>query len=244
MKNKKKFVISAILTIFLGFIAEKFLNPVLEIGYSYFLKIGSLFIKSFSDSVYQSISDGFSKEPYLRFTFLLIIMFVLGMTTVYLQFCNYYHSRMDKLIKLHSNINSPTCEHSKNTDDSSQSPLPPVENNKQEENTSSIKIKTLSEKIYEEACVLRKNFKKITTIFTIYGFFVSFFSLFIYGKQVFINSSITKTLSNIEIVSPYISETEYKSLKSDFYSIEDKKDYDLLNKNIAKIASDNSITLK
>lgn len=64
------------------------------------------------------------------------------------------------------------------------------------------------------------------------------------GKLQFIQSSKTKTLSNIEIISPYISDIEYKTLKSNFYSISKKDDFDELTKVIQSIADANNVRLK
>ena len=50
--------------------------------------------------------------------------------------------------------------------------------------------------------------------------------------------------SNIEIVAPYISELEYKTLHSRYYQIESKEDYDSLMAYIEEIASSKDIALK
>lgn len=46
---------------------------------------------------------------------------------------------------------------------------------------------------------------------------------------------------NIEIVAPYISDIEYKSLKSDFYSIDTKNDFETLQNSISKIMEENNL---
>lgn len=49
--------------------------------------------------------------------------------------------------------------------------------------------------------------------------------------------------ANIEIVSPYISDNDYKILRSDFLSIRSKEDYKLLNNLLHSIAEDESLRL-
>ena len=55
-------------------------------------------------------------------------------------------------------------------------------------------------------------------------------------------STVTRT--NIEIVSPYISDQEYKQLKSDFFLIKTKDDYDNLQKELEIISENNQVDLK
>lgn len=64
--------------------------------------------------------------------------------------------------------------------------------------------------------------------------------------EVLTYTSYTKTtvLQNIEIISPYISDVQYKKLRSDFYLIQNKHDFELVTNNIQSFASQNSITLK
>lgn len=50
-----------------------------------------------------------------------------------------------------------------------------------------------------------------------------------------------RTLSNIEIVAPYISDKEYKILKSDFYLIDSKNDYLDLTSRITLIMEQNDL---
>ena len=60
----------------------------------------------------------------------------------------------------------------------------------------------------------------------------------------FINKTITRTTNNIEIVSPYITDNEYKKLKSDFHSMKNSIDYKELTQNLESIAKENAIELK
>lgn len=54
------------------------------------------------------------------------------------------------------------------------------------------------------------------------------FILFQYVETIFINNRISYALRNIEIISPYVSDNDYKILKSKFYSVIDSEDYNSL----------------
>ena len=73
---------------------------------------------------------------------------------------------------------------------------------------------------------------------------VGFLSLNVVIKNCLSHSIQDNTLKNIEIVSPYISDKEYKLLKSDFYLIETKADYLSLMQDLSNIAEHNNLTLK
>lgn len=64
------------------------------------------------------------------------------------------------------------------------------------------------------------------------------------ARASFIFATQTHTLNNIEIVAPYITSQEYKKLKSNYYSIQTKDDYDELSQTIKSIAQDNKLTLQ
>ena len=64
------------------------------------------------------------------------------------------------------------------------------------------------------------------------------------GRASFINRSITKSLNNIEILSPFISDYNYKMLKSKFHLIKSKSDYDALNSEIEDLLKTYSIQLE
>lgn len=69
-------------------------------------------------------------------------------------------------------------------------------------------------------------------------------TLYMTGKITFIQKAKTNTLANIEIVSPYIEDIEYKTLKSNFYSISSEDDFNNLTNELQSIAEENNIKLK
>ncbi|MBR5970115.1 MAG: hypothetical protein IK016_07195 [Lachnospiraceae bacterium] len=56
--------------------------------------------------------------------------------------------------------------------------------------------------------------------------------------------TIVRTANNIEIVSPYISDIEYRQLKSDYHSICNADDYDELISHLRAIADKNGLNLR
>lgn len=74
--------------------------------------------------------------------------------------------------------------------------------------------------------------------------FLAILYIYLIGNFLFINECKTTSLCNIEIVSPYISDVEYKQLKSTFYSIQTKDDYINFTEAINKIGEQYSLDLK
>lgn len=68
--------------------------------------------------------------------------------------------------------------------------------------------------------------------------------MFFYGKSSFIRNKTIILTNNIEIVSPYISDIEYKQMKSKFHSMETKNDYNSLIEELETIAKKYSLKLK
>lgn len=71
---------------------------------------------------------------------------------------------------------------------------------------------------------------------------IFFFTFLI--KQSYVSETSVKLTNNIEIVSPYVSELEYKQLKSDFHSMQSRSDYDNLVLRLETIGSENHLQLK
>lgn len=88
--------------------------------------------------------------------------------------------------------------------------------------------------------------KKRRLFLLIFIFCIFLFIGMIYNmwESYYINQTQANTLANIEIVSPYISNSEYQQLKADFYSIDSKSDYDSLCSTLLDIAETNSANLK
>jgi len=86
--------------------------------------------------------------------------------------------------------------------------------------------------------------KRLRTI--CFGFLLPFSILLIVGMMqiTYVNKTIATLTNNIEIISPYISDLEYKKLKSSFHMMDSREDYDLLCDSLNEIAVKNQIQLK
>lgn len=69
-------------------------------------------------------------------------------------------------------------------------------------------------------------------------------SMYLLGNRTYINNCRTASLCNLEIVSSYISDAEYKELKSTFYSIQTKGDYEEFKSKIYGIGEMYSVELR
>ena len=78
---------------------------------------------------------------------------------------------------------------------------------------------------------------------TILIIFYSAFVLF-YASVFFIHNKATMLTNNIEIVSPYISDIEYKTLKSNFHTMQNLEDFNNLMEQLNRIADENSLHLQ
>ncbi len=52
------------------------------------------------------------------------------------------------------------------------------------------------------------------------------------------------TLNNIDIVAPYVSDIEYRQLRSDFFQMDSKTDYENIVEELTSIAEENELQLK
>lgn len=111
------------------------------------------------------------------------------------------------------------------------------------------KIASVQEKTPQKISIFIKTSHQIIIRNRFYSFsiiviFAVIVSLFYISRTVYVNTTITKTLSNIEIISKVIDEREYRKFKSDFYSITCEKDYLKLKEDIFEIGKQNNLKLK
>lgn len=97
---------------------------------------------------------------------------------------------------------------------------------------------------YKKLFAYYRNEKFFRKILYISIFLIIIVTSFNMGKTIFVKNTIIDTLNNIEIVSPYISDKEYKTLKSQFYSMSGEDDYTILAQNLQLIADNNGLSLK
>lgn len=108
--------------------------------------------------------------------------------------------------------------------------------------TKKTRDKLISEKDFPYDFI-KRNFKiKIIILISVQLLFI--FWMYWIGNLTFINQCRTSSLCNLEIICPYISDNEYKKLKSSFYSIQTKEDYESFTNKINQIGEQYSINLK
>lgn len=85
-------------------------------------------------------------------------------------------------------------------------------------------------------------FQKISDTLPVH-LMLAFIILFacIFSERVSSDITANTILRNIEIVAPYISDDEYKILKSDFYSMDTKNDFETLQNSIMEIREENNL---
>lgn len=230
------FALPVAIAIVASILWEYALSPLLEQLFGRMLIFMEPVAAGYINSIYHSVSDGFHESPSL---YLYVIVFIILYEGLFLVALYSFISSRQKLSTINkiypiaeTNDTSQDIDSSATIDDNlrkiqyeleyMKGTLPDIDNLK----------KHLTKKH-------RTN--KLTLISAILGAFIC---LHLCISTTFVNNLQTKTLSNIEIVSPYITDLEYKQLKSDFYSIETKKDYDTLVHSISNIAVDNHLKLK
>lgn len=237
-KNDKKIfskenLLHTVIGIILTFIVTKFLEPVLSFLFSSFLNIGGSFIQSISDSTYRKISNGVYEQNSSYTVYLLFVVCLVALTYLFSELNSLYRSiksnlaDIEKQTKRLSNVTNGDS-HKEETSSSTQEP------NK----FSSI------EEIYKYISSKRKKYTISYTLMLLILILAYITLVFSYGKNSYVYNKALMLTNNIEIVSPYISDTEYKQLKSDFHSIENQADYNDLINRLNNIASNHSLKLK
>lgn len=103
---------------------------------------------------------------------------------------------------------------------------------------SSLQNKDESQKVIEKR-------HKLLNLLIAFSMLSSFLvSVYLIGNLIYITNCKTKSLTNMEIISPYISDLEYKQLKSSFYLIQNKDDYDAFTSTLDELGKKYSLNLK
>jgi hypothetical protein len=194
---------------------EKIISPLSSFIFLQVLNISSKISETYTNNIYKSISKGFHEESSL----LLLSCFL----AIFLAYCFYTligaSFAKNKYYHLYEKIHNPDYK----SDKDKPIDLP--------------SLKSKSKKLLFTSKILF-----IILIFLTLSYVVLF--LYYFGRMTFINSSISKTLNNIEILSPYVSDYDYKMLKSKFHLIRNKLDYDALSSEIEDLLTTYSIILE
>lgn len=239
---------STFIGILLTFVLAKFLNPVFEFFYSSLLGIKGSLINSISDSTYKQISKGFSEQESMFILYCLFISACYLFLYILEKLRSTYSAYIDSISSLEQSAK--TAPPSKVNDSECQIPetLEQIELYTEDLKQKYKELKLLHEetksKVIQSTSRIRKKAKRELMLYIGMMFMVFVAFSFAYGRQAFINNKITKVTNNIEIISPYINDTDYKILKSEFYSINSADDYKKLTNKISDFADSHSIVLK
>lgn len=229
----KEGLAALIVSTFLAFIVGKILDPFFSYLYSLLLNTGGSFMKSISNSTYQQISNGFSEQASVFSLYLIDIICLLGLFYFFTKMHDSYKNVLNKYRDYDKALDiaiNPTAPHVDT------SPVPSTI----DESILIQRAETLKNTIAKQVKYCKINYY----IFIVSSICASLLLTYTYARNAFVHSKITTITNNIEIVSPYISDIEYKMLKSDFYSIENSEDYDALTSTLNDISKNHSIKLK
>ena len=244
MDNFKKLKSSPVfLALMIGlagsFIWEKILSPIFGVLFDKFLTYSGRLSILISKSTYTQISNGLS-ETGTTLIFSVIFSAFIGFTMyiVHIAYRNLLAARA-----LVRDIQSPTdnVEEDKQATSNNLS-LNQEKNNLNKKLVKNIyKLHEIESQIYDIQVKLTK--RVLITVCFVAALFILIFSC-IFTKYIYVQTNIVRLTNNIEIVSPYISDQEYKILKSEFHSMQSRKDYDDLNLKLESISKENSIRIK
>ncbi|MEI1257502.1 hypothetical protein V8Q34_22495 [Blautia sp. JLR.GB0024] len=217
--NKKIFsktsIYAAIVGALLAFIVGKLFNPIFEFVFSLFLNIGGGFVQLISDATYKQISDGFSEQGTGVLMYVLIVVAVSAANFLREVFKNF----CDKMINIIESKNA------------NETQILPDKSNTSTRNKDA-KLPTV------------KTVKRYYKALLFCTYFLVAILVFVYMQYAFVNAKIISSTNNIEIVSPFVSDQEYRQLKSEFHLIQNSNDYEKLYDKLQDIADKNDIKLK
>ena len=204
---------------FFALIITKLSESFFSYLYSVFLDISGKSIAFISDLTYMEISKGYS-ERMATSAFCIIVVILIYALFLFFSYITKIHLKACKINKEYINSDNQSSESDENTTTKSKEQL------KKE----IIKMRKKEKCLYIEFCIL-------------YTFIFIFLFIF-YCSTIYIHQKTISLTNNIEIVSPYISDVEYKQLKSKFHSMETQYDYNALMKELESIADEYSLKLK
>lgn len=203
-----------------------FINPISNWIVPKLLYISSKFSNAFIDFVYKCASHiTVESTSTLNLMISIMILFYVFIAIKYL-----LSYRIRRLYNLYDDLVFEFHSETSNSEN----------NNIDSKNDDDVSIEGSISKIKSKIHLLEAAYSILlrSTLFVI--FLMYLFTML----QIYISGISSRTLSNIEIVSPYVSDNEYKQFKSDFYTINGKSDYDDLYKKLDSVAKSNSLKLK
>lgn len=194
---------------------EKLLGPLFDISINWLSTFGGKFLQSFLDLIYTYVATGRPVDT-SRYVFMLLASLLLvEMTMISSKSIKSYK----KLVTRQNELLNPTDN----------KPMVPAK-----------KELTALEEI-NDIVKRAKTYSWLSIVIS-----VCYWTMYLVfmASIGYINDTITKLTNNIEIVAPYIEDSEYKLLKSSFYSMDSSDDYHSLVTELNRIAEINGIELK
>lgn len=223
---------------------EKIFSPITGVFLEKLLSVGGIFIDSISSYVYTQISYG-PNDIYSEYFFLIIACLFLVINIIALREAkenySYQNNRSEAKDK---SLNGSQANEPLNiapTIESIETAVANLEKQIKSFQTESV----ISRNALEEAKSSLLTLSKKTYIFEVIILVISSVTLVLTVSMVsYIKTTATSLTNNIEIVSPYISDLDYKHLKSDFYSMSSRNDYNTLTETLNEIAIAHGLSLK
>lgn len=194
------------------------ISPITDFVFPKIISFANKFSLSLSNQIYSQVSKGsyeYISALNLTYSHIIVLILFSSLTlSVYLG----YLSLKDHISELEDLI---------------------YDKEEEEEESDEEFIKSIQNDLRQQK--KRLPFYKYLSIFFLFFIFVT--TTFTTMKQIYILGLSTKATVNIEIVSPYITDIEYKQLKSSFHLIKTQDDYEKLLDKIQDIADANEINL-
>jgi len=199
----------------IALIIGKIMEPLFVHIFSLVLNISGSFITNIENSTYKEISNGYSEQSASSVLYLVYLSIYCLIGVTFVDNIIDYLAFKNKQKKF-----------------------------KAQDTMSTTTNTTLSELSIQNIDKERKKINFSYLLGIIFSAIILISLIFFYGKSSFIRNKTITLTNNIEIVSPYISDIEYKQMKSKFHSIETKNDYILLIEELETIAKKYSLKLK
>lgn len=197
------------------------ITPVTNFIFPKLINVLDKLSSSLSDSIYIGIAKGFPGNT-LTFTFLCVVLCIYLLFMFFIMFIREKINDVDAVFKEEKNYYS-----------NSETTIP-----------TQTDLEAKSKLILHDIELFQKKLCRLRLIFSGISILCLISFSFTTMSQIYISETANNIYANIEIVSPYVSDSEYKHLKSEFHSIRSSKDYLSLINDLSKIAATNDITLQ
>lgn len=221
--NFSNWIIGGIIALIIAKVAD----PISEFIFSILLKIGGNFVTDISNSTYREISNGFSEQSSSTVLYFVFLIFLGLLEYIYINYVQNYKTHKRELNELLTSNNNSIIYLEPNND------ITFDDSERQD-------LETLKKQVKKKIRSTNFIFLDVTFLSLVLLLAITFF----YGQSIFIRNKTVALTNNIEIVSPYITDVEYKQLKSNFHSIETQSDYNVLVEKLEIISDKYSLKLK